>query len=732
MSDALLRTASWWFAAALVTTCLIVASGLTSTADTRVFLGDSGQAVQDLIDFEEEFGRRSTLYFAVYEEGAAKAKSIPSDLLLNLEAKIWAVESVTSVVSVVSSNHIFRSSDGVGLVPIHLLTSKEQKKQSLEKPNSRDILVSRDKTWWSIAVELDLPVGLPGKVVELNKEMEKLADEMVSIYPGSVVEFTGELALMSEFAKSAERDSGLLVPVALLVILGIFSLSIKSWRVTLVLFALLAMSISLALALRATFGAPTNTATATIPLIILIVVAANAMHFFWAILYRSNQQYSDTTALVRDVRNKYAIPLSISGFSTAGGFFLLMLATSPPFFELGWVVGVVVTASTLLLLLWAPSALACFPIRKLGSSSHFVSRLASSLFLFGRSFSVFRIFVGLALFSLMGLFFVSINDDFTSYFPEHSSFGRATTIVEDKFGGPDYLEVVQADSADSGGIERLLRKSSKLAEWLRARPEVASVVALSDTLTEISNAMEDEDSPSVEELLLVYEMGMPDGHSLADRITDDRASVRTTALLGKIDSAGILELKSRIEKAWPDGTLVTGVSVPTSQMARRNTIDVFIGVLFAGLFVSLVVYAIHRSVRVAALVLGFVLLPLGIGFGVWGWIFSDVGLATAAILAASVGIVVDDVVHVVYRYVSVWSGQINQSEASIVQVMKEVAPPILISSVAVAAGFGVLVVSDFGVNSTLGFSVSIIVLSALLTVLLLLPRPLTWILSRST
>ena len=336
--------------------------------------------------------------------------------------------------------------------------------------------------------------------------------------------------------------------------------SIRSWRVTLVLLVLLAMSISLALALRSIFGGPTNTATATVPLIILIVVAANAMHFLWAILYRSGQNYSDTKALVIDVRNKYAVPLAISGFSTSGGFLLLLLASSPPFIELGWVVGVVVSVSTFLLLFWAPSALSCFSIDKLGQSSPLISQASTALFLFGRSRWSFPLVSGIAVFSLSGLLFVSINDDFTSYFPDDGSFGRATSLVEDKFGGPDYLEVVQVLGAGSGNSDTaaLLQKTAKTAEWLRDRREVTSVVTLTDSLSEISSAIADGESPSVEELLLVYEMGMPDGHSLGDRITSDRSSVRITALLGKVDSTGILDLKRQIERAWPEGTVVTG------------------------------------------------------------------------------------------------------------------------------------------------------------------------------
>ena len=203
-------------------------------------------------------------------------------------------------------------------------------------------------------------------------------------------------------------------------------------------------------------------------------------------------------------------------------------------------------------------------------------------------------------------------------------------------------------------------------------------------------------------------------------------------MLGDVDSLGILGLKKEIEDVWGNDAVVTGISVPTSAMAYENSKDVFLSVIFAGFFVALLMYFLHRSVVVAMLVFLFVMLPLAVGFGIWGWLFGDVGLATAAILAASVGIVVDDVVHVVYRYSTVSKGAPYRAEEAIVQIMKEVTPPVFVSSVAISLGFGLLLFSNFGVNQTLGLSVSIIVLSALVSVVVFLPRTLTLIQAQKT
>ena len=457
----------WLAAIVLVGVCLALASNLSATADTRVFLGQKSSGVSELQQFEEVFGRRSTLHFAVSEAPLATETKevssdvqVPSELLLELESRLWGLDYVTSVVSAVSTNFPQTTGDGMDVTPIYLLSPEKNLTRALDQPNVDKILVTNDRRWWSLVAEIDLPVGVPGEVLKLDSQLDQLVRDVKEDHPGSDIEYTGELTLMAAFANSAERDNALLVPLSLVVILLFFAFSIRSWRVVLTLAVLLSMSICLSLALRALFGTPTNTATATIPLIILVVVAANAMHYFWALLYRAGGAQTDSKGKLEGglksdlksdskthaiaVRNELAWPLAISGFSTAGGFFLLMLASSPPFFEMGWVVGLTLTCSTLLILFWLPVALGVFSREKIGRNSALVADISSKFFLAGRNPKVFGACVATFAISLFGLGFISLDDDFTAYFPENSTFSKNTRAVEAKFGGPDYLEVVQS------------------------------------------------------------------------------------------------------------------------------------------------------------------------------------------------------------------------------------------------------------------------------------------------
>jgi len=728
---ALKKIFPWLLAAVFIVFCLQGASKLEYSADTRVFLSDALPEYLLLQDFEEEFGRRTTFYYSVKLLDSVSASSPPWGLLQGLETRIWGVDYVRSVVSAASAQHFYQTEDGLAVDVLPDLVSLTTLESALSKNSINGTLVTRDRSTWSVIVELDVPVGLPGEIARLNSELTNIARDVDLQHDSVEINYTGEIALMAEFASSAERDNVLLIPLALFSMIVVLAMSIKSLRLLFTLLVLLLSSVVAALALQGWFGTPVNSATAAIPLIMIVVVSANAMHLFWAILYRDGARNRSSEDILMTVKRDYSKPIAISGLTTAAGFWLLTSASSPPFSEMGWIIGISLIFSTLAILYWVPWAISSFSKDKLGSSSARVSRAAAYMFLFGRERSVFSITVLVCVVSLFGLTGLKVSDDFSSYFPRDSLFGKGVVALEETFGGPDYLEIVQRKShVDSNELSQYqIQQVNLLAYWLREQPEVRSVVALSDTLSELSDVVGYEADASLEELLLIYEMGMPAGRDLSMQISQDRTSIRTTAMLAGVDSADILDLKSRIRMLRESGYLaddldyvVTGISVPTSLMALTNTVDVLGSVVLATIGVALLLWWVYSSIKVAMIVLLAMLLPIGIGFGIWGWCFQEIGLATASILAATIGIVVDDVVHVVHRFVHSWKSGKTNSVSTLIRVMKEVAPPIAMSSIAIMIGFGLLSISNFGVNRTLGLSVSLIVLCALCVVFFLLPR----------
>ena len=142
--------------------------------------------------------------------------------------------------------------------------------------------------------------------------------------------------------------------------------------------------------------------------------------------------------------------------------------------------------------------------------------------------------------------------------------------------------------------------------------------------------------------------------------------------------------------------------------------------------IALVLSAALRSVRLGAISLVPNLIPAAVGFGIWALLFGYIGMSIAMVAGMTLGIVVDDTVHFLSRYL-VARRQGADSVASIAKAFADVGRALITSTIILTCGFVMLMLSDFRLNSDMGLMTAIIVCSALLFDLFLLPSLLVLI-----
>ena len=74
------------------------------------------------------------------------------------------------------------------------------------------------------------------------------------------------------------------------------------------------------------------------------------------------------------------------------------------------------------------------------------------------------------------------------------------------------------------------------------------------------------------------------------------------------------------------------------------------GIFLSLAFTALVVAIVFKSAKLGVVALFSTVLPVLAGFGIWGWISGDIGLAATAVIALTIGVVVDDSAHFIYRF----------------------------------------------------------------------------------
>jgi hypothetical protein len=145
------------------------------------------------------------------------------------------------------------------------------------------------------------------------------------------------------------------------------------------------------------------------------------------------------------------------------------------------------------------------------------------------------------------------------------------------------------------------------------------------------------------------------------------------------------------------------------------------GAVIALVLISCILLLVLRSAKYGLISLLPNLMPAAIGFGVWYLVSGEIGLGLTCVVIITIGIVVDDTVHFLSKYQQARKQFNGDTEAAIRYTFKHVGSALFITTLVLMSGFMVLTLSKIIGNSSLGWVTTIILFSALLLDLLLLP-----------
>ena len=244
-----------------------------------------------------------------------------------------------------------------------------------------------------------------------------------------------------------------------------------------------------------------------------------------------------------------------------------------------------------------------------------------------------------------------------------------------------------------------------------------------------------EDHELAAQYLLLYELSVPFGMDLNNRIDIGKSATRMTVTLHRLKSEEMRKLEVRGQK-WlranaPDlATEASGYSLIFAHLAIRNTKSMLWGTVTGMILISLILIAIFRSVRLGLVSLVPNLIPSAMAFGVWGYLYSEVGPAGSLVTAIAFGTVVDDTIHLMSKYLKARREGLSASEA-VRYAFRSVGQALFTTTMMLVLGFLVFASSGFAISWMLGLLVALTIGFALICDFLLLP-PLLIAIDRKT
>ena len=492
--------------------------------------------------------------------------------------------------------------------------------------------------------------------------------------------------------------------------------------------------------LGAYFEMPLSPPSASAPTIILTVAIANCVHILVTFIHNMKHGMLKNDALLESLRLNLQ-PVFLASVTTALGFITMNFSDVPPFRHLGNFVAIGVLVSFVLSVSLLPALISLLPVNIKEEKENDNKLMAKfSEFVIAKKNLIFWGMAGLIILLVTALPRNELNDVFVHYFDESVSFRTDSDFTTDNLTGLYNIEY-SLTASETGGISEpeFLNEIEAFANWYRKQSETMHVNIYTDIMKRLNKNMHADDEsfykiPDERNLaaqyLLLYEMSLPYGLDLNNQINIDKSATRMTATLKTISSNNLIELEERAQEWLAKNTTHivradgSGTSLMFANIGKRNIVSMLFGTTVALILISMVLIFALRSFKIGLVSLVPNLVPAAMGFGLWGLTVGEIGLSLSIVTSMSLGIVVDDTVHFLSKYLRARREKGLNSEDAVRYAFKTVGRALLVTSIILVTGFLILSTSSFELNSGMGLLTAVVISFALFADFLFLPAVL--------
>ena len=735
-------------AASLLAVLLLAAGGARLAqvdVDVRNHFGEDDPHIAALDRLEDTYALSdAALVVAAPQDGRVFTR----EALTAIEAlteRLWQTPYVTRVDSIANYSHSEGFEDELVVEPLideaAALTDKELERIERIALGTEEVagrFVSRDGRVAGLVVSVALPDGREARQsakVEVTDFLRDALAQSRQAHPAIDYHATGELVLNRAMREAIDDDTGVLAPIVLAVMLLVAIVLLRSVWGTVAIVLMLAAVLASAVGFAGWAGMKLYGESGAAFFVLMAVSVAHSVHIIEGMLAGMREGLDRRQAAVRSLEaNMRAVFLT--SLTTAIGFLSLNFADMPPFRVMGNMVAFGAMLAFVYAVTLLPAFLSLVPMRarplRPGRRDFFdlfgrfvVTRRTALLWGFGIVIVVL----------IAGISRIELRENWLELLDESYEFRRSTDFISENFSGVETYEY-SLGAGREGGITDVgyLERVDAFAAWFRAQPEVAHVFAVSDIMKRLNRNLHSDDPafyrlPETSDLaaqyLLLYEFSLPVGRDLNNLIDVERSSTRMTVVLKSLSTAEKLALDDRARAWLRDNapgmeTGATGVAVVGAQSIQRNIEGMLTGTVVAMGIVSLLLLLVFRSLRLGAISLIPNFVPAAMAMGLWGYAVGEVGVAAAVVTAIAFGIIVDDTIHFMTKYVAARKDGLLPSE-SVQHAFRSVGRALLATTVVFGLGFLVFGASGLVTNQALGLLVGMTVVIALLADFLFLP-----------
>lgn len=680
-----------------------------------------------------------------------------------LTKKIRNTDCVEDVLSVSGALYLQKDSVTEKLRPVRVFNEYYQNQIDLDSavsnfyhlPFYKSLLYNFDSCSYLMGVKINKDsLAAPVRVKIIGDILHA-----ISIYEkstGNQVHVSGLPLIRTIVAERIQKEMRLFLLGSLAFSILMLFLFFRSISTTIISISVVLIGVIWTIALIYLCGYKITLLTALIPSLVVVIGIPNCIYFInkYHTSYTNSKDIDETlrkTNALLDMVSKMGIVTLFCNITAAIGFAVFAITKSPVLKEFGVVSGISIMLIFLISFILLPSVLSYLPspqkkeLRYLDNKwiGLFLSKI--EVWVFGHKKTILIVSAIIIGFSIIGITKLKSVAYIVDDLPKSDKMYTDLKYFENNFKGIMPLEILIDTKKRNGlsGMKSLLvfEKVDSLSTYIANMPEMNRPLSIAEGLKFAKQGFYENDSsqylmPNTFDGAFVGDYLRTNktensknqfSKMLNSFIDTSKRYTRISASMADIGTAKLPMLLNNIQAEADrlfDSSFhvsLTGTSITFLEGSRFIINGLKESIIFAFLLIACCMLYLFRSLRILLCSLIPNIIPLLVTAGVMGWVGVPLKPSTVLVFSVALGIAIDITIRFLVNYRQLLPENNNELINTVKSTVQQTGLSIIYTSLVLTAGFVIFCASSFGGTFALGWLISLTLVTATITNLILLP-----------
>ncbi|MFR6541124.1 MAG: efflux RND transporter permease subunit [Butyricimonas virosa] len=706
-------------------------------------------AYLDYLDFHEKFGQEgNVMVFAIQDKDFYQL-----DKMNDWISMCDSLKTLHGIVALVDITHSFnlhkdtlnKKFDIQPIFPNHIKDQRELDSlvNIIENlPFYDGTLFNKKKDIYGMMVSVSADVMNSPARVGLVKDILEITEHFSEKH-NLQMHYSGLPYIRVVNAENIKGEMYMFIILSLLITTFILYLFFRSFRIIGFCLLIVLICVSWTVGVMAMLGIKITLLTAMLPPLLIVICIPNLVFMINKFHAEYDRHGNKIKALQRMIQ-KIGNASFLSNLTTAAGFATFIVTSSQILVEFGITASIGITFVYLVCLVMIPCGFSFMPEPDSKQIKHLHNKTVTGTLervtqlILNRRNVVYGVAISVVILGIIGLTLMKSTGYMVDDLKETDPIRQDLSFFEENFDGLMPLEV----TVDFGKPKQVLnlpnlQKLDKLSEELSKDEDISKPISLIEVI-KFANQAFYNGKPSYYKLptnmtknfILKYasqstgEIGGQANSFVDSTLQRVRLSFRVKDIGTKKMQEKEDKLYNIVEQYFPNDRYtvkVTGSSIIFFKGTQYLVFNLFTSLALAIVLIAFFMAWMFKSKRMVLVALIPNIIPQIITAAIMGYFGIPIKASTILVFSIAFGISVDGTIHYLAKYRQELQGTNWSIRSSTVLALQETGQSMIYNAIILFFGFGIFALSDFGGTVALGILVSITLLAAMLSNLILLP-----------